>query len=66
MKLEVQNLPDGKVRSAWKVWLASEAEPAAWMIERIDPIPNPARRARNLRQRTFRTLFRQSEGISNK
>ena len=40
MKLEVQNLPDGKVRARGKVWLASEAEPTAWMIERIDPIPN--------------------------
>ena len=40
MKLEVQNLPDGKVRARGKVWLASEAEPAAWTIERIDPIPN--------------------------
>jgi len=40
MKLEVQNLPDGKVRARGKVWLASENEPTAWMIERIDPIPN--------------------------
>ncbi len=40
MKLEVQNLPDGKVRARGKVWLASEPEPTAWMIERIDPIPN--------------------------
>jgi outer membrane protein assembly factor BamB len=40
MKLEVQNLPDGTVRARGKVWLASETEPAAWMIERIDPIPN--------------------------
>jgi outer membrane protein assembly factor BamB len=40
MKLEVANLPDGKVRARGKVWLASETEPAAWMIERIDPIPN--------------------------
>jgi outer membrane protein assembly factor BamB len=40
MKLEVQNLPDGKVRARGKVWLASEPEPAAWMVERIDPIPN--------------------------
>ena len=40
MKLEVQNLPDGKVRARGKVWLATEAEPTAWMIERIDPIPN--------------------------
>jgi len=40
MKLEVENLPDGKTRARGKVWLASEPEPAAWMIERIDPIPN--------------------------
>lgn len=40
MKLQVENLPDGKVRARGKVWLASESEPAAWMIERIDPIPN--------------------------
>jgi outer membrane protein assembly factor BamB len=40
MKLEVQNLPDGKTRARGKVWPAGEAEPAAWTIERIDPIPN--------------------------
>ena len=40
LKLQVENLPDGKVRARGKVWLASEAEPAEWMIERIDPIPN--------------------------
>jgi len=40
MKLQVENLPDGKVRARGKVWLASESEPVAWMIERIDPIPN--------------------------
>lgn len=40
MKLEVQNLPDGKTRARGKVWAVGETEPAAWMIERIDPIPN--------------------------
>ena len=40
LKLEVQNLPDGKTRARGKVWPAGEAEPATWMIERIDPIPN--------------------------
>jgi outer membrane protein assembly factor BamB len=40
MKLQVENLPDGKTRARGKVWPASEAEPAAWMVERIDPIPN--------------------------
>ncbi|HEY0431460.1 MAG TPA: PQQ-binding-like beta-propeller repeat protein [Pyrinomonadaceae bacterium] len=40
MKLQVENLPDGKVRARGKVWLASEPEPSLWMIERIDPLPN--------------------------
>ena len=40
LKLEVANLPDGKTRARGKAWPAGEPEPAAWMIERIDPIPN--------------------------
>jgi outer membrane protein assembly factor BamB len=40
LKLEVQNLPDGKTRARGKAWPANEPEPGAWMIERIDPIPN--------------------------
>jgi hypothetical protein len=40
MKLSVENTPDGKVRARGKVWPANEAEPAAWMIERVDPLPN--------------------------
>jgi outer membrane protein assembly factor BamB len=40
LKLQVENLPDGKTRARGKAWPAGEAEPAAWMIERIDPIPN--------------------------
>jgi hypothetical protein len=40
LKLEVANLPDGKTRARGKAWAVGEAEPAAWMIERIDPIPN--------------------------
>lgn len=40
LKLQVENLPDGKTRARGKVWPAGEAEPEAWMIERIDPIPN--------------------------
>jgi outer membrane protein assembly factor BamB len=38
MKLEVQTLDGGKVRARGKVWPKGEAEPAAWIIERIDPI----------------------------
>ena len=40
LRLQVENLPDGKVRARGKAWLATESEPSAWMIERIDPIPN--------------------------
>jgi outer membrane protein assembly factor BamB len=40
MKLQVENLADGRTRARGKVWPASEAEPTAWTIERIDPIPN--------------------------
>jgi hypothetical protein len=38
MKLQVENLPDGKVRARGKVWAVGENEPEAWTIERIDPI----------------------------
>jgi outer membrane protein assembly factor BamB len=38
MKLEVQNLGGGKVRARGKVWPKGEAEPAAWTVERVDPI----------------------------
>jgi outer membrane protein assembly factor BamB len=40
LKLEVQNLPDGKVRARGKAWPAAEQEPNEWMIERVDPIGN--------------------------
>ena len=40
LKLQVERLADGKVRARGKVWPAAGAEPAAWMIERVDPIPN--------------------------
>jgi hypothetical protein len=40
MKLEVQSLDASKVRARGKVWPKGEPEPAAWTIERIDPIGN--------------------------
>jgi outer membrane protein assembly factor BamB len=40
MKLEVQSLDANKVRARGKVWPKGEPEPAAWAIERIDPIGN--------------------------
>lgn len=38
MKLEVQSMGGGKVRARGKVWAKGTAEPAAWQIERVDPI----------------------------
>jgi outer membrane protein assembly factor BamB len=38
MKLEVQSLGSGRVRARGKVWPKGEGEPAAWTIERVDPI----------------------------
>lgn len=40
LKIQVENLPDGKVRARGKAWAASEPEPAEWMLERIDPHGN--------------------------
>jgi outer membrane protein assembly factor BamB len=40
MKLEVQSLDASKVRARGKVWPKGEPEPAAWTIERVDPIGN--------------------------
>jgi hypothetical protein len=38
MKLEVQSLGKGQVRARGKVWPKGQPEPAAWTVERIDPI----------------------------
>ncbi|HXU36684.1 MAG TPA: PQQ-binding-like beta-propeller repeat protein [Blastocatellia bacterium] len=40
LKLQVENLPDGRVRARGKAWPASDAEPAEWMLERIDALGN--------------------------
>lgn len=40
MKLEVQSMGGGKVRARGKVWEKGQPEPAAWTIERVDPIGN--------------------------
>ncbi len=40
LKLEVQNLPDGKTRARGKAWPAAEPEPAGWLLEWTDPIGN--------------------------
>jgi outer membrane protein assembly factor BamB len=40
LKLRVENQPDGTVRARGKAWPTGEAEPAAWMIDKVDPIGN--------------------------
>ena len=40
LKLRVDNLPDGAVRARGKAWPAGEPEPAAWLIDKTDPIGN--------------------------
>jgi outer membrane protein assembly factor BamB len=40
LKLRVENLADGKVRARGKAWEAGQPEPAAWMIDKTDPIGN--------------------------
>jgi outer membrane protein assembly factor BamB len=40
LKLRVENLADGKVRARGKAWETGQAEPAAWMIDKTDPIGN--------------------------
>lgn len=40
LKLRVEPAAGGKVRALGKAWKRDEPEPAAWMIERVDPTPN--------------------------
>ena len=40
LKIRVENLPNGPVRVQGKAWAVGEAEPSAWMIEKLDPIGN--------------------------
>jgi outer membrane protein assembly factor BamB len=40
LKLRVENLPNGQVRAQGKAWAVGEPEPAAWTIEKLDPIGN--------------------------
>jgi outer membrane protein assembly factor BamB len=40
LELRVENLPDGKVKAMGKAWPVGETEPAAWLVERTDPLGN--------------------------
>jgi outer membrane protein assembly factor BamB len=40
LKLRVENLANGQVRVRGNAWAAGQPEPAAWMIDKTDPIGN--------------------------
>jgi hypothetical protein len=40
LKLRVENLSNGRVRARGKAWPTGGAEPAAWMIDKLDPKGN--------------------------
>jgi len=40
LKLRVENLANGQVRARGKAWPVGETEPAAWLIDKTDPIGN--------------------------
>ena len=37
LKIRVQNQPNGSVRAQGKAWPVGQPEPAAWMIDKVDP-----------------------------
>jgi hypothetical protein len=40
VKLRVENRPNGTTVARGKAWPASEPEPAAWLVEKVDTIPH--------------------------
>jgi hypothetical protein len=40
LKLRVENLSDGTTRVQGKAWPRDEAEPAGWLVEKVDKIPH--------------------------
>ena len=56
LKLEVENLPEGKTRARGKAWPAGEAEPAEWMIEASTRSATGGQPG-HLRRRPERSLF---------
>jgi hypothetical protein len=57
LKLRVENTADGKTRVRGKAWATGESEPAAWLIDRVDPIPNRQGSAGLFGDATYGVLF---------
>jgi hypothetical protein len=66
LKLQVENLPDGRARARGKAWAVGETEPSAWMIERIDPVPNRHGSAGIYADASFEVFFDNIKVTSNK
>jgi outer membrane protein assembly factor BamB len=66
MKLEVQNLPDGKVRARGKIWPVGQPEPAAWTIEKVDPLGNKQGSPGIYADASFEIFFDNVKVTSNK
>jgi outer membrane protein assembly factor BamB len=66
MKLQVENLPDGKVRARGKCWAVTDAEPSGWLIEKIDPIPNRQGSPGIYADAPFEVFFDNVKVVSNK
>lgn len=66
LKLQVENLPDGKVRARGKAWAVGQTEPSEWMIEKIDPIPNRQGSPGIYADAPFEVFFDNVKVVSNK
>ena len=66
MKLQVENLPDGKVRARGKAWAVGSPEPSEWLIEKIDSIPNRQGSPGIYADAPFEVYFDNVKVVSNK
>jgi hypothetical protein len=57
LKLRIENTAGGKTRTLGKAWPKGDAEPAGWMIDRVDPIPNRAGSPGIFGDATFGTFY---------
>ena len=66
LKLQVENLPDGKVRARGKAWAVGAPEPSEWLIEKIDTIPNRQGSPGIYADAPFEVFFDNVKVVSNK
>jgi hypothetical protein len=66
MKLQVENLPDGRARARGKAWAVGSPEPSEWLIEKIDSIPNRQGSPGIYADAPFEVYFDNVKVVSNK